>query len=689
MSKPANFVKYPALNIKNLAASETSNPVKRVDGQYFDDNSLDSNNALSRRGFFGIDCVDNGSSASECRLTVQTAAGNSGLVRAGDEFIVSDGTGWWRGQAFGADDIRFSASDRIHGTDPADFSTAGFIDSLEGEVNLPAVKYIGVNEIATGNHPNAINGDDIPTSKTDSTSLSATTTALTARVAGSIEPGGTLSADAVGNATISQDTFTDEGFDPKVYGEFEEFPAGTKNPPVGVIAKGGATLEQSTDSETGNYSIEVTTSGIGQGIELIIDGGDKNIGKNLVSTAKVKLVSGSGTVRLVHYDVTGAASFGTGAAHTLTSGWTEVETTPPDTVPAGSNLQHLQLETLSGSPVFVVDAATCYQGNLEKAASPLVNLDYRPQNMLFPGGFQRWNNSTAYSPDGWEKEGSGTLGVSRQYGKAGILDACMGLDNTTANSTGIKQELGEIDAILDYLDGETVTFSVMLMGNVGVTRNLTIEIDDGDGSPATAEVDTTEYPALARRIWVTKTIDTTPAKLALKIYYSGGSTGSAGIFIGNPLLNIGSRPAPWTGENPSIWNPVSYTWEFDGTITSFPTQEAHPVFVMPADMYPLGISAYWETGAAASFPYPTLEHILRKISDGGSWADAGIQLDYLTTGAAPGDQIIAMALTDLADVQSAKIDYNEAIAMQIDQTAGFVGNPKEGTVTLWGYTIAL
>ncbi|MCP4541575.1 MAG: hypothetical protein GY832_30965 [Chloroflexi bacterium] len=690
MAKPSAFVKYPNLTALNLAAGETSNAAKRVDGDHSDGNFLDSNNALSRRGFFGIDCADNGSIASECRLTVQTAAGNGGLVRAGDEFIVSDGTGWWRGQATGADDIRFSASDRIQGTDPADFSTGGFIDSLEGEVNLPAVKYIGVNEVATGNHPNALNGDDIPTSKTDATSLATKTADLDTRMSVSIDAGGALETDAVTLDTLAADTLATEGFEMLISnGGFEIWDKGTSAWAAGWEAWNACVMTQSLTPKSGAYCAQLDFTSSSQGAMCYIRDPTAHAGKDITTTSWIKLASGTGQVRMVMWTGSGWVA---GATVTATSSWQQISVT--GTVSAAPTEVRLYVTSVTNAVYSIlVDEVAPYNGVQQKGygpySIPLAADDVRPHQLLFPRSFQGWNNGAGGTdlPDGWEKYGSGTLSISSSTMNS-FLGNLLNMSSATANSTGVKQDLGQIDRVLAYLKGKTVTFSLLLAGNASTVRDLTIAIVDSAGS-TTATVDATEYTSAGKRIWVTHGIDSGATSLEVQIYYSGGTPGAGAVRIGNPLLNIGSRPAPWTGENPSIWNPVSYTWSFDGTVSSFPTQESSPVFVMPADMYPLGISAYWETGAQGSFPFATLEHILRKISDGGSWADAGIQLDYLTTAAIPGDQIIAMALTDLADVQSAKIDYNEAIAMQIDQTAGFTGNPKEGTVTLFGYTITL
>jgi len=688
MSKPADFVKNPDLNAKNLAASETSNPVKRVDGLLFDENNDDTNNALAVRRGYGIDATDNGSTAIECRLNVLTAAGNTGLVKSGLTVkVINPGVCWWEVTCLTDDQIIFDDGDVLDGSPPADYSSAAFIDALV--IVAYDTTRVGVNEIATGNHLNAINGDNIPSSKTDPTSVTAKNAALTIRVAGSIDALGNLVDHSATNATLSQDTFTDEGFNPKVYGEFEEWPAGTKNPPVGVIAKGGATLEQSTDSETGNYSIKVTTTGIGQGIELIIVGGDKNIGKNLVSTAKAKLVSGSGTIRLVHYDVTGAASFGTGAAHTLTPAWTEAETTPPDTVPAGSNLQHLIVETLSGSPVFVIDAATCYQGNLEKAAAPLINLDYRPQNLLFPGGFQRWNNGAGGTdlPDGWEKFGTGVLNIIRDIG---VLGMGLYLLNNTANATGVQQRLGEITDILNYLKGKTATFSIDVKGSGTTNRNITIQIEDGVNTTSITFA-SSEYTAAAGRVSLTHAFDSAATEATVSIYYSAGLTsGVSGVAFTAPLLNIGSRPAPWTGENPSIWVPKTYHFQRSGTCDpSISPVRFAQIHTMEADFYPLYIGCHWETGAITSVGV-LLEHILQSAASGAAFADAGLQHDYYNSGAAVTNLITAEAITDMAAVQSAMVPYDEAISILIDETGlGMGTNPQDGNITVSGYGLSL
>ena len=687
MSKPANFVSYPDLAAKNLAAGETSNPVKRVDGVYFDDNNLDTNNALSRRGFFGIDCVDNGSSASECRLTVQTAAGNGGLVRAGDEFIVSDGTGWWRGQATGADDIRFSAADRIHGTDPVDFSTAGFIDSLEGEAYLPAVKYVGINEIATGNHPNAINGDNIPASKTDSTSLTAKTAALDTRVSASLDSAGAIKADAIVNDSIDDTTYAEESFRNEVAnGGMEEWNAGTSNPPTNYTMIGGASAVQSTDALSGGYSALISSGGIGQGMGTLLSSGAALAGKDMRGQAYAKLASGTGSVRLVMYD---GITHHYGDTVILTSNWQRLPV--PSTINSSASAVEIWVEsTTAPAFTFTLDELSAYAGKKYKGYAAFTTNDaaddVRPHNLLFPRSFQAWNNGNIDLPDGWEEYGTGTLEISRA---ADGLGAGLRLRNTTANATGIKQSLGGITEILDYLKGKTATFSIDVMGNGTTNRDITIEIDDGVSSTSITFA-SSEYITAAGRVSLTHTFDSAATEATVSIYYSAGSTGGiAAVAFAAPLLNIGSRPALWTGSNPSIWNHHRLMFTAEGTVTPGSAPWNIPRIAASCVLYPLSMTYHARrSGQDSGFPPDTITRRLQKFN-GSAWVDTGLAIDSEAETSIQNNYTLRTAFTDLADVENAKIDYDEVAGFELNETAALAVDPADVTVTVDCYSIAL
>ncbi len=501
----------------------------------------------------------------------------------------------------------------------------------------------------------------------------------TTRMNTSMDVGGALKAASVAITNIDTAAMEDEGYAPLTpNGGMELWNAGTANAPAFYTAYNAA-VEQSTDAKSGDFAAKVTVTGNSQGMYIDVPNYEAHKGKKIAAALYAKLASGTGQAQIMVYD---GITYQQGGGVVLTSTYGEVRCSA--TVSAAATMLRIYILSVGvGAFSYLVDELAAYNGVLFKGYAPYTTSDaaddVRPHQLLMNSGFYRANNGTltTEAPDAWAKKGSPVIGFSPDIGEIQLIELSAG---------GIEQDIGAIDLVADMLEGETVTFSVKLNPSITALHNIWVELED-DGGVTNIEIDP-QSCLDGVKCWVTRELAATLTKVVARVYHLT-SGGTEYIRVSQACLNIGSRPAPWTGENPSIWNPVSYTWAFDGTVSSFPTQESSPVFVMPADMYPLGISAYWETGAQGSFPFATLEHILRKISDGGSWGDAGIQLDYLTTAAIPGDQIIAMANTSMTAIQNAKIDYNEAIAMQIDQTAGFTGNPKEGTVTLWGYTITL
>jgi len=139
----------------NLGIGEVEVAAKRVDADYINELATDICRAYAVRGVYGDKALDAGSDANNCRLTLQSDSLRTGVIKAGDYFVVVElATGSvWEGTAAADDVITFSTlgagvDGRLYeGAAPADYSAAAFIDDLRIEIRHQRERKVQMQEV--------------------------------------------------------------------------------------------------------------------------------------------------------------------------------------------------------------------------------------------------------------------------------------------------------------------------------------------------------------------------------------------------------------------------------------------------------------------------------------------------------------------------------------------------------------
>ncbi len=690
LGKPRDVVTYPDLEAKNLAVSEGDNAAKRIDGVYFDDNNEDTNNALAVRQGHGVDFVDNGSIVGECRVTTPT-----GLFDAEHSVVIGDGTRIWKTAMTADDDLRFDDNDIVNGAaGPADYSTAGFIDSLVVWSTGSDTTFIMVDNteiVLTFDATNALTGDDIARSPTNSevldTSLTNIETAFDAEhdAATGAHDAGFLEPPMVNEDTV----FQEEAWQNIIrYGRFNNWPAGIDSPPEGWEPYGAppAVAQESGagNVRVGNYSVLITTDGLSQGIKVAVPNFTDYQGKSITASCWVKQ-SVAGDVKITIDDGVGAT---TGAAVTLSGSFQQV-IGRRDVDAAASELT-IMIHSTVGTPAFYVDEFSAYEGDFLKAHSshPLEVIAYDdviPVSLLINGDLGHWWDTTANAgfPDQWEHYNAADrctyYTTNPHFGHS-----CMQVDTNAGVGEGVCQKIGDIDLVLNYLKGKTVCGSCWIKElTPGTGKNFKLQIDDGVGS-SFVEFDQDDY-ADWTRVWVKHNVNAAATVVTLSIQSSTAIV-VAGLLADGFCLNIGSCPMPWTGNMPSIWSPVRYTFRAGGSVSDATyLDEAWPV---PEQFYPTRLDIYCLTGPAEVGIPGTADFYLYTEAAGTAPATTGFYVRVEGEAAPDADGVGATA-TQTPDEANTDVIAEENYLRIYTTYVNVIANPSDVNVILTGYTLAL
>jgi hypothetical protein len=690
LGKPRDLVTYPDLEAKNLAPSEGDNAAKRIDGVYFDANNEDTNNALAIRQGFGVDFVDNGSSAPECRVTTP-----AGLFDAEHRVTIGDGTRIWKTAMTADDDLRFDDTDIVNGVaGPADYSTAGFIDSLlVWSTGSDTLRTMADNTelVLVNTEPNALTADDISRSPTEAEKVDTSLTNL--EDAFNVEHDaatGTHDNDFLLPTMVNEDTvFQAEAWQNIIrYGRFDNWPGGVDNPPEGWALYGAPTAVQQESGagnvRIGSYSVKITTGGDSRGIKYAVPNFADYKGKEITASCWVKQ-SSAGSVAITIDDGVGTTS---GTAAPLTGIFAQIMCRR--TVDAAATKLEIILASANAtSPALYVDEFSAYEGDYLKAhSSHALEItaadDVIPVNFLLNGGFGHWWDTTALSghPDYWEAYTG--VPVAQYHTTSPYFGFnCLRLDSGAGIGVGACQRIGAISSVLNFLKGKTVCFSAFIKEYThGTAKSFKIQIDDGVGSTSVA-FDQDDYPSWTR-VWVVHTIAGAATELTVSI--QGNQVAAAGLLVDACCLNIGSRPMKWAGNMPSVWTPVRYDFFTSGAVaTATYLSQAWPV---PERFYPMRLDVYCLLGPAEVGVPGYSDFYLYTAARGAAPGSTGfyVRVEGEVAPDADGAGATATQLPAAAEADvTAELKYARIYTVYTNTTA----NPQSINVCLTGYTLTL
>ncbi len=686
LDKPRDLVTYPDLEAKNLTPGEGDNAAKRIDGVYFDANNTDTNNALAVRQGFGVDFVDNGSAAGECRVTTP-----SGLFDAEHNVTIGDGTRLWKTAMHADDDLRFDDGDIVNGAaGPADYSSAAFIDSLvvwsTGSDTVSAV-VDNTEMVLTYDAPNALTADDLARSPANSedvdTSLTNIETAFDTEhdPATGVHDTGFLEPEMVNQNTCLQA----EAWQNVIrYGKFEFWPAGIDAPPEGWELYGAPTsVERESGAgnvRVGDYSVKITTGGANRGIKYAVPNFRDYLGKVFTASCWVKQ-SAAGTVAVTIDDGVGTT---TGLSVVLNGNFQQAFCR--HTIANAATKLEVIIASVGGSPAFYVDEFSAYEGTMLKAYSrspegSIAEHDVVGVNLLLNADFERWADVVGMA-DQWENYTAAA--VSAPNSDAHFGDRSLEIDSAAAIGQGACQRIGAFSDVLDFLKGKTVCFSVYVKElTPGTSREFALTVEDGVGSTGIS-FDQDDY-ADWTRLWVAHEVDAAATLLTVSVSANQAAV-VAGLLVDSACLNIGSRPMPWAGNMPSVWSPVRYGFFTSGSVTNGTyLNEAWPV---PERFYPTRLDVYWLTGPARVGASGYTDATLYTAARGAAPASTGFYVRVNAELAPDADgvggsatQLPSAAETDVI----AELNYLRIYVTNTTTSA----NPSTASVLLTGYTLAL
>lgn len=283
-------------------------PAKFVDIDKILDNLRSIFRAVSRPGTKGTYCIEgnaNGASAvGQCNIIVRNDQGNLGVIDTGDFVIISDGTRTWGkyttdAPATGDDEISFTDAHIMNNqAGPADYSTAGFRNSLTIEVVRMPQPVDAITIDRDNTHANALMGSNIARSAADATNLNAHLTALYNKTQ-KLDAAGDLNAGVLKPSQLGV-LFAEQGYENLVDGDFEFYPTGgvfTTNyiqladgwlplPGGGITSAGQTTLV--ANKKRGAFSQRMDTTANGAGAYFAVADFTRFAGKKVSISCWVK-----------------------------------------------------------------------------------------------------------------------------------------------------------------------------------------------------------------------------------------------------------------------------------------------------------------------------------------------------------------------------------------------------------------
>lgn len=675
----------PLIDADNLNPGEGSNAAKAVDAE-----------------LLGVDFVDHQKytkAFTSCLVdSLVTAAGEATLTTPTNVIdlehrvqIVNlvDGR-VWEGLANADDTIKIQNAPGagkchlISGVNVADYTTYGtatdFYICTVGSTNYR--RLVGADGIAKGVAPGAFNSDDLLRSPTNLHSVDDTLTDLENNFAVGHDDAGEHLGGFLKNIHFDpNDALIGEGFKNVVdNSSFEFWDDGEYDiPPSGWSFTGaaGTVLSKETAAANvyqGDASCKIVSVANGDMLHRSIASASFYANKKLSGYVYIKGTAGRKFNAYLWGNVSGNP--GVIDQHTLTGGWDRF--TISRTMGADTDIQIRIVRDDVNNSTFYIDAVNIQEGRIVKAWSPSdvdaieIADDREPYNFLLNPNFDIWQE-TNETPMGWESYAGGAMTIARNtttyFGKYGLTLT------PTNNGEGITQKPGDIDLLLDYFKGKTVTFSAWILQSAAINTVYRIQLEDNAGTSEN-DFDINSY-GIWTRISVTRTVDAAATRLNCNIFRNDIAAGTA-VYISNGCLNIGSRPLDAIGPRPSVWTARDLIFWRDG---SCPTGT---ILAQKEDivetLYPIYLAVRAGTASATkAFDFKLFR---------GVGAAAGVDTGFAVQLAIAGVQAHEKQST-LDSVNTDILAPKDYVYIQAVEVPGVPGDPADVRVTLKCMTLSL
>lgn len=400
----------------NLLVGQGEVAAKRVDAVKVNAMGTDILRGMGIRLAHGDDATDAGSDATKTVITVKSDSGRTGVVQAGDGFLVRDSlaTGWWLGTASADNIISFNTNGvgvdglLVRGAAPGNYAAPAFIAGLHIVIIPQGSFYIPRHWIDfTDGNVGAVQTDDLI--RPGGANLEITLAALETAFAVAHNPAtGAHLPNVIDNANLAADALLIEGDENLIDGrfEFDDDDDGLANGWLVYNTPTGLALIN-TDQRIGAWCEEITTDQPNDGIYTIpryphiyqdyLDD-DVSFGAFVKPTV-------DNTVVLEIWDGVTATNVTVGQAGV----WNYYPVTHH--VAAAATCLYFRIYSTQAT-VFRVDGAKAKRGRLQAGYTSCISevvydissqSDY--ENGMLNGHFMDWTNTTnpaaALPPDWW------------------------------------------------------------------------------------------------------------------------------------------------------------------------------------------------------------------------------------------------------------------------------------------------
>lgn len=578
----------------NLLVGQTEVAAKRVDADYINAFGTDILRGYGIRMCCGDKAADAGSDANNCRLTLNSDSGNTGIIKAGDYFVVVElGTGSvWEGTAAADDVITFSTlgagvDGRLYeGAAPAFYNAPAFWNDLRIEIRHQRERKIQHQEM-----------------NLDEASFGGLDTAVIER------PGGAflevdLAADearflvdhgAAGDhnaGVIEEDDFADDAFEtfnydnilanggaelgPGAGGGLAASDTPLENPPfywTPVLGREPNTIwHTNVNVYEGRLCALIDFTAANQAVDLAFDPVEfdvtQHVGKYVALTITVRPTNADSIEVGFNGAVGGedlSAAGGNAGAHTILTHVMQING-------AETGLTARVNNDFAGANATYVDAAITVLGSkpvaYKRSSWELDALKARHgsiYDLALNGYFSHWTNGAAAEPDCWELQGTATCiqeAVAANVARSDYSAEVVLPDNTAV----FAQRLGwaPTNNLAEILRGRYITAKFKVKWIAG-TRNLHVTLRSNVGGNTITEIiDLSVAVNFITCAVIALQIDAAATDVWLEFANLDIGVGQIEFYLDD--VQITPTPWPCAPLIPNYWSIQTEEWTYSGSL---------------------------------------------------------------------------------------------------------------------------
>lgn len=667
---PRDFTTYALTDADNLNPGEVSNPLKAADAAWFGQDYVDLQAALTAGRAATPDSI-------VTVLAQATLVFPTGVFDAAMKINVVDKTGHgWYIQCSANDTAIISAASQCQGaivTDYTVYVASDFYGFIGGSTN--SNWSVGKDQIATGAAALAFNADDLPISNTDTAKIGTVVPALETAFAALTDWNatthagtGALDADVVDNANLAADTVLIDEDVATIYlnnGGAEVWATGYGFPD-GWSGTDSSEVERSQlNLLSEDYSCKWSPSTNGYELYCYVktDYVTSLQGKSFTAVIPVLMATGRTYTCYIEDD----AGSGGSVATPITGTGSYIYTIRRKTIDAAATFVRIvikRVDTGGAGYIMYLDDLRGSKGTLAKTYipdpenSPILNT-ISQKNFLLSPDFAIWNYSVAGGETLgiWEDQSADASAFVKSTTTTFGHTSCQ--MTTTKNAGGIKQAIGSVTPILNYLKSKTICFSVHIAQGAASNGDYCVFINDGVSESL---ISFNVADITGHRVFVSHTMDASSTICDVGVRRRDVDyTANVAMRLSGACLNLGSTPP----DNPelieSVWHRNQYVFQASGSVANNKYVALADNILNPVQAYEypfiLDISAFAGPIKATG---GTSDYILYAAAEGSAPVTTGFQVSLANLGASRayhGGRAVQSLAYGAADIQSPFSNY--------------------------------